>query len=478
VQSSEDAIISSDLDGLILSWNEGATKIYGYTEEEVIGKSVSMLMPPETKQDFSMIFEKIKMGESLEHYETIRLRKNGERFFVSLTASPIRDLEGNVVASAAISHDITQRRQAEQKIRQQLERLTALNEIDRTITSSFDLRLSLGVLLTNVLKQLAVDAADVLIFHPGSQMLEFAAGRGFRNKISERTKLRMGESHAGRVAAERRMVHVSNLKDSREELFSNGTLAGEGLVGYYGIPLIAKGNVKGVLEVFTRSQVEHDEEWLYFLTILSEQAAIAIDNLTLFDDLQRSNSELMLAYETTLEGWSHALDLRDKETEGHTRRVVEMSLELARYFGFTDTQLAHVRRGALLHDIGKMGLPDHVLLKPEQLTREEEQLMHMHPVYAYEMLSQITYLRDALDIPYCHHEKWDGSGYPRGLKGEHIPLAARIFAVVDVWDALTSDRTYRRAWSAEKAREHIKSLAGSHFDPKVVEVFIKQFAIK
>ena len=182
---------------------------------------------------------------------------------------------------------------------------------------------------------------------------------------------------------------------------------------------------------------------------------------------------MKLAYETTLEGWSAALDLRDKETEGHTQRVTAMTLELAKAMGMNDTQLVQIRRGALLHDIGKMGVPDQILLKPDALTEEEWARMRMHPVYAYDMLSHIAYLRDALDIPYCHHEKWDGSGYPRGLKGGQIPIAARIFAVVDVYDALTSDRPYRAAWSTEKVIEHIKSLSGSHFDPRATGEFLK-----
>jgi putative nucleotidyltransferase with HDIG domain len=189
-------------------------------------------------------------------------------------------------------------------------------------------------------------------------------------------------------------------------------------------------------------------------------------------EIEKVYKELNKAYEQTIEGWSRALDLRDKETEGHSQRVTEVTLQLARAAGINETELLDVRRGALLHDIGKMGVPDCILLKPDKLTEEEWGVVRQHPNFGYKLLSPIDYLRNALDIPYCHHEKWDGTGYPRGLKGEQIPLAARLFAVADVWDALRYDRPYRKGWSDEKVREHIKSLAGTHFDPKAVELFL------
>jgi len=185
-----------------------------------------------------------------------------------------------------------------------------------------------------------------------------------------------------------------------------------------------------------------------------------------------------LAYDTTLVGWSHAMDLRDKETEGHTQRVTEKSVRLAREIGFTEDELVHVRRGALLHDIGKIGIPDSILLKPGPLTDEEWIQMRKHPQYAYDLLWPIVYLRPALDIPYYHHEKWDGTGYPNGLKGEQIPLSARLFAVIDVWDALRSDRPYRPALPEVEVLEYITQQGGKHFDPQVVECFLRMGELK
>jgi len=189
--------------------------------------------------------------------------------------------------------------------------------------------------------------------------------------------------------------------------------------------------------------------------------------------LEKANAELIAAYDATILGWSRAMDLRDRETEGHSQRVAEQTSQLAQAMGLSDLELLHVRRGSLLHDLGKLGVPDSILLKPDKLTEEEWNIMRQHPQLAYDMLSSIDYLRPALDIPYCHHEKWDGSGYPNKLKGEHIPFAARIFAIVDVWDALTSERPYRPAWSKEEARAYIQEQSGKHFEPHIVDLFLK-----
>jgi putative two-component system response regulator len=190
-------------------------------------------------------------------------------------------------------------------------------------------------------------------------------------------------------------------------------------------------------------------------------------------DLESMHNELLIAYDKTIEGWSHALDLRDKEVEGHTNRVTEIALKFARTIGLTEEELAHVRRGALLHDVGKLGIPDSILHKPGKLTEKEWEIMRLHPVHAYQWLSSIKFLLPALDIPYCHHEKWDGTGYPRGLKEKQIPITARLFALVDVWDALCSDRPYRRAIPRAEALEYIRNQTGLHFDPELTEIFVK-----
>jgi putative nucleotidyltransferase with HDIG domain len=359
------------------------------------------------------------------------------------------------------------------KLRQRVDQLSSLHAIDTAISSTTDLRMSLQTILGNVTRLLNVDAADIQLLNPTTLILEPVASRGFRTNELLHTSLRIGEGRLGQSVLDRKMV----LTDSRRELLSDQTRKSlaevEEFHAHVAAPLIAKGQVRGVLEIFNRSPIKPNSDWLDFLDVLSAQASLAIDSGQMFENLGRANMELTLAYDATIEGWSQAMDLRDKETEGHTRRVTELAIELARKLDLNPALLVHMRRGALLHDIGKMGIPDRILLKNDELTEAEWETMKKHPSHAELLMSHIDYLRPAMDIPAYHHEKWDGSGYPNGLKGEQIPLTARIFAVVDVYDALTSDRPYRSAWTREKALDYIREQSGKHFDPSIAKVFLK-----
>ncbi|MHB1340372.1 MAG: HD-GYP domain-containing protein [Coriobacteriia bacterium] len=242
------------------------------------------------------------------------------------------------------------------------------------------------------------------------------------------------------------------------------------------VPLIVKGRVEGIVIVGTQGHHKRDysEDDVDLCRTLSAQVALAIANAQLYESVQQGANAIRAAYDATLEGWSRALELRDEETNGHTQRAAELTVELARSLDVPESEIPHLRRGALLHDIGKMAVPDAILRKPGPLDDDEWVVMRQHPVHAREFLSHIDYLTPALDIPYYHHERWDGSGYPLGLIGEDIPLSARIFAVIDVFDALTSDRPYRDAWPVDKALEHIRDGAGEHFDPTVVGAFLER----
>ena len=233
-------------------------------------------------------------------------------------------------------------------------------------------------------------------------------------------------------------------------------------------------DIKSTL-LYTRSGIYQGR--IFVARDITSYAALQRDLRELNEDLERRvqvrTEELADANDTTLEGWANALELRDKETEGHSRRVTSMTLLLAKELNFPEEELIHIRRGAILHDIGKMAISDEILRKPGKLTATEREVVSRHPMIAYQLLSRITFLREALDIPYCHHELWDGSGYPRGLKGEEIPLAARLFSVVDVWDAVQSERPYNKSWSRQQAIQYLHEQAGRQFDPSIVDVFLR-----
>ncbi len=362
-------------------------------------------------------------------------------------------------------------RSSQEKVQNHFQRLSSLHKIDVAILNSTDLMVTLNLLIAQVITQLGVDATDILLYNHKSNTYKISVANGF---LTDVTKTSSHEHVLAKMAIQKRsVVHIAEIDQLPPSYPFRKYWEYEGFCQYWGAPIIAKGVVKGVLEVYQRSEIKPDQDWLDFLESLAGQAAIAIENAEIQEGLIRSNYELTMAYDATIEGWSRAMDLRDRETEGHTQRVTAITTQLARMFDMKEEEILQIRRGALLHDMGKLGIPDYILHKPGPLTEEEWVLMRKHPVFAYEMLAPIHYLKLAIDIPYAHHEKMDGSGYPRGLKGEEIPLAARIFAVADVYDALTSDRPYRPAWSKEKALNYIREQTGHHFDPIVVEKFFQ-----
>jgi PAS domain S-box-containing protein len=471
--TSPDAVIVTDLALRIRVANPRARMLLGAEENtDWIGRRWTDCFDPLPARSLNQTLETIRSDGRIEKLEIDLTRAGAAPISAELSAALLPGSGGPADAILFVLRDVTERRKNERQIRQQLERLAALRTIDAAITASLDLRVTLMVILDELTGQLQVDAADILLFNPIPQTLRFGAGRGFRFGRQKEAYLPINRGSAGRAALERRVLFLPHWNPTQDDPLRAESMAAEGFVSYLAAPLVAKGQVQGVLEIFHRAALDPDPAWQSYLETVAEQAAIAIDNAMLFEDLQRTNIELTLAYDATIEGWSRALDLRDRETEGHTQRVTENTLRLARAMGMPEEELVHARRGCLLHDIGKMAIPDSILLKPGPLAQDELDVMRQHPTYAFEWLSSIAFLRPTLDIPYCHHERWDGNGYPRRLKGEQIPLAARIFAVVDVWDALRSDRPYRPAWPDARIKEYLTSLDGEYFDPRALRTFM------
>ena len=239
------------------------------------------------------------------------------------------------------------------------------------------------------------------------------------------------------------------------------------------VPMFAKGQIIGLVQALSYRPARFQITDTALLSLVANTAAIAIQNARLAQNLEKTNLDLNQTYEATIDGWTRALELRDFTTERHTHRVVNLTLELAKKLGMETNELVRVRRGAQLHDIGKMGIPDNILLKPGPLDESEWRVMRRHPIYAYELLRPIPRFSEIIEIPYCHHEKWDGSGYPRRLRGEEIPVSARIFSIVDVWDALSSNRPYRAAWPPNQVVDYIRYQSNKHFEPEVTRAFLE-----
>lgn len=394
----------------------------------------------------------------------------------SVTASLARAGSGE---SANLMRDVGRLTQSlvelEQGVVDQLKvresQLGALMEIGRTINSSLGKKRVLEEVMDTLIALMRAERGFLMLRRPDGE-LKFETARGIDHVNLDDEMFKVSRTIVERVSATGETILTTNAQE--DPRFENQmSVASYRLRSILCVPLKIKDKLIGVIYVDNRARAgifQTQDQAL--ITAFADQAAVAIDNAQLFDDLKIKNRELEEAYQSTLEGWVSALDMRDKETEGHTQRVTVLTQRLARAMGVDDAQMVHITRGALLHDIGKMAIPDSILLKPGALTEAERELIKQHPQLAFDMLKRIEFLRPAIDIPHYHHEKWDGTGYPDGLKGEEIPFAARIFPVVDVWDALTSDRPYRKGLPHDEVKARIRADAGTHFDPRIVEAFL------
>lgn len=349
----------------------------------------------------------------------------------------------------------------------QVDQLSSLRKIDRAIISTLDSHQIFEVVLDQFHQQLQVDAASIYLIDPKSRLLYIANGQGFNMHTFQQLDLAEQTLEHGKILV------LNAEANGRNEVPYPSSFLNNGILQCISVPLYSNEEAIGVLEGYYRSNIDIMPEWLEFTETIAGQTAIAVEHVRLMERYQNLNDELLLAHETILEGWAKALEFKDRETKGHSYRVTDMTLKIGQELGLNDKELVNMRRGALLHDIGKMGIPDTILLKPGPLDDREWAVMKQHPLYAQEFLNGIGFLKSAMIIPLYHHERWDGSGYPFGLSGKDIPLPARIFAVVDVWDALSFDRPYRDAWSEPEVLKYIEKNRGILFDPEIVDTFMR-----
>jgi len=469
----ETPIVTLGVEGRIQYLNRRAQQVLGSVEAGLIGRSwfSACVAKPDQAQAREAFACTLNAAPDMEGQTEYRVLCDGVKpALFCWHARPLRNEDHEIMGVFLCGDEPRVAGSATNDMLQ--DRLSILRKIEHLTVCMAPLELVLNQVVHASSALSGIDAANIMILSEWDQRLESFQQVGFKTENMRSTRLRMDEGCPGQAVMQRRTIDVRDIQSEDDPRIDK--IRHEGLHGYTCIPLIAKGRVLGVLEVFRREAGELGADPMQFLRTLASQAAIAVDSNWTFSRLQQTEERLRFAYDATIEGWSRALDYRDADTEGHSQRVAEMTVRVARTAGIIGSSLRYARWGALLHDIGKLGVQDHILLKAGKLTEGEWEKMRQHPQIGHNLLKPITFLQSAIDIPYCHHEHWDGSGYPQGLVGENIPKAARIFTVVDVWDALRSDRPYRDAWSEQEAFNHIREQARSHFDPEVVELFFEE----
>lgn len=481
INTAINAIITTDDQQRIILFNPAAEKVFGYSAAQIIGQPLNALVPERYRNVHNLHIQAFgQSGISSRTHGVLDvvsgLRSNGDEFPMEayISQSVVHEQKYFTV----ILQDVTERRHAEEALLRRASELESLVELSTSLRAASTVAEMIPIAIREAAK--VVRAANGSIF-----LMEQASGelvsRGWYSAETD-SFIQVGEEKAtrhtlyegvtGYVARTGQIFSTDHMHEDPLPVF----VAGEnerlqGMNSGISLPLRAHDSIVGVLHVALREKRSFTDTEISLLTAIAEMVGNALQRAALIEKTLLQTEELAAAYDNTLAGWARALELRDELTEGHTRRVTALTIRLAQAMGIPPAEIVQIQRGAILHDIGKMGIPDEILLKRGPLTLEESVVMRRHPQSAFDMLYPIAFLRPALEIPYCHHEKWDGTGYPRGLKGDEIPLAARIFAVADVWDAITSDRPYRAAWPRQKALDYMRSESGQYFDPHILETF-------
>lgn len=490
IQTSPLAIYVIDPSGKVTLWNPACEKMFGWKAKEALSQPLPII-PPGSQEEFHRLRQIVLDGQPFADQEILRQRKNGEPIYLSLSTAPLYDPGGNVNSVLAIAADVTHRKEYEEELKSLNRTLRTISECNMILVRSRDRQTLLDDICRLIVEVGGYAMAWIGLVDEGNPETMRAASHYGLNGGCTANIQRHWLGHPGEGSPLRRAVQSGQVVILEEEQIREQAAffhAGPEPCRFntlIAFPLNAGQKTIGVLAIFSARPEPFNPPEIELLQELADDLAYGVNALSAElarhqaeEQLKLANQELMEAYDATLLGWANALELRERETAGHSRRVVKLTLEMARRMGMQEDEILHVYRGALLHDIGKLGIPDNILLKPATLTDEEWVIMKQHPTFAYDLLSPIPYLRPALDIPYCHHERWDGGGYPRGLSGEDIPLPARIFAVVDVWDALASHRPYRPAWPEKAILDYLAEQAGKAFDPRVVKAFFDAIAKK
>ena len=521
IEESQEAVLSTTLDGIVTTWNPAAQRLFGYTAREIIGMPNRLFVPTQHLVEEEILLDHVCQGNLPASFETVRRHKDGHTLTVTLTLSPVKNAVGEVVGVSTIVRNATKLRPPTETLRQSevrwsarrtdpepiVRRLSGKNTNLENLTTDFLTGLKNHRAFQERVRReldeaerfgapLSVLLLDVDRFKSYNDKFGHLAGDSVLHKIagiltattrpSDLAARYAGEMFAvlltetdadgAKAVAEQFRVAIEAVPWSQRPITASFGIATLTLTTAGPTALIAQAE-EAVFRSKRRGRncvthaADRREPELPPLPAAVIMQHLQVESFTLpSETLQQS---LHASYDATVESWSHLLDIRDKETEGHNKRVTSLMVRLARHVGMTEEEERFAKWGAQLHDIGKMAVPDHILHKRGPLSVEEWVEIRRHPAIAYEMLAPIEFLGSAIDVAYCHHEKWDGTGYPRALQGVAIPAAARLFAVIDVYDALCSDRCYRDGWPEHRVREYLREQAGTHFEPRAVEAFLE-----
>jgi HD-GYP domain-containing protein (c-di-GMP phosphodiesterase class II) len=482
-----------DPTGRLLAGNQQLARYFNRPLDQLVGRSIYDLFPPEMTLGMRLRIQKVLETRSpLNFVDENRAQPAhlgpghvgpghvGPRTLDTLIY-PIFDSAGRVTRIAISVTDVTAYRQAERSERQQRQQAESLLATSEALAQAMDLDTVFDVVVDNIKTLVPNASINIMLVEDGPAGPQATSVRYCEPECGHPTGRHTPIGGRSFTLPLRATDNLVEMTASLQPVIIHDTHQYPGWLpnpahpvrSQVAVPILFGREPVGFLCLESPQPNFFNEQYATLLRQFAGQAAVSILKARIFTALQASHQELAGAYDATIEGWARALELRDKETEGHSRRVVEITCRLAGRMGISGESLANIRWGAQLHDIGKMGIPDNILLKPEPLTDEEWNIMRQHPILAYQMLSGIAYLRDALDIPLYHHERWDGSGYPYGLSGLNIPMAARIFSVVDAFDALLAQRPYRPAWPLDEVLAYLRIHAEKQFDPHMVDAFFE-----
>lgn len=471
-----EGITLTDEGGKILYVNKAECQMTGYRSEELVGKSIAIFYSKKKNPPGS--WKKVLRDTKNGGYEGEfwNVAKDGSPYPIWLKTSKIRDKDGKTIALVGIAKDITEYLKTrkikeleithlERKVTHIEKKLFGLLDISNALSSELSLQDFLKQIVKTACTIINASAASIRFLHPEDNKLNFAVGYKISKAYLDKTPLYVGEGVPGYVAFHKKPLAISDIEKSNQVKYKD-ILIKKGIKSILGVPIFYKKELKGSIVIYDKNKRIFKKDEISLLSAFASQAAILIEDARLFGKIRTS-------YLDTIHALAMALEAKDPYTHGHAERVTRYAIAIAKHMGLPEEKIETMRTCGLVHDIGKIGISDLILRKAGPLSPAERIEIERHPSNGAEMLSPLKMFENGLDMVRYHHERFDGDGYPAGIKGNVIPVEARILAVADAFDAMTSERPYRSALSTEQAIKELIDNKSTQFDPRIVDIFLK-----